>query len=62
MFSGTVDTCKWFFMQDTFETMFSCHTLQSLHDDLVVVYGNVCRCVDWSKFVLCRCNFIVLGL
>ena len=60
MFSGTIDSCKWFLMKQTLHTMLACNSLQSLHDDLVVIYCDICFCINRSKLVLSRCNLIVL--
>ena len=42
--------------------MFSGHTFQCLHDNLIMIYRNISRRINGCQFVLCRCHFIVLRL
>ena len=60
--TGTVDTCERFFMEQAFQPMLARNSLQCLHYDLVVVYCNVCLCIDRSQLMLCRSHLIVLCL
>ena len=42
--------------------MLACNSLQSLHYDMVMIQCYVTLCIDWCKFMLSRCNFVVLCL
>ena len=48
-------------MKQAAHTMTACHLFQNAHHHLIVVGCNVGRCVDWSKLMLSRSNFVVLG-
>ena len=61
MLSGAVHACKRLLMKQALEAVSACHHLQSLHDNLVVVYGHIGLCVDGSQLVLRRSHLIVLG-
>ena len=60
VFTGTVDACKWFFMEQAYKIVAKSHFLHCFHNKLVMIGCNVCCIVDRSKLMLCRCNFIVL--
>ena len=50
------------FVQKAYHTMAVGHALHALHDELVVVGGNVYRGIDARKLVLGGGNLVVLGL
>lgn len=62
MFTGTVHSCKRFLVEQTGEAMTPGHLFHCLHDQLVVIHGNVGCLIDRRKFMLGRRYFIVLGL
>ena len=62
MFTGTVDTLERFLVEQACHTVTVCDLFHCLHNDLVVVNGKVCLCVDRCQLVLCRSNLVVLGL
>ena len=41
MLTGTIDTFKWFLMKQTLQVMFTSHSFQCLHDQLIVVNCHV---------------------
>ena len=61
MLTGTIYACKGLLMKQAAHTMTACHLFQNAHHHLIVVGCNVGRCVDWSKLMLSRSNFVVLG-
>ena len=62
MLTGAVDVGKGLFVQQAGQAVLFCHGAHGLHDDLVVVAGDVGGGVFWSQFVLRRGSLVVLGL
>ena len=62
MFTGTIDALERFFMEQARHSVTACNLFHCLHNDLVVVNGKVCLCVDRCQLVLCRSDLVVLGL
>ena len=60
--TGTIDSCEWFLMEQAAHTVTARYFLEDAHHDLVMVCCDVCRCIDRSQLMLCRCNFVVLCL
>ena len=49
-------------MQQTHHVVLACKLLHKLHGYLIVVGGNIGRCVHRRKLVLRRCDLVMLGL
>ena len=62
MFTGSVYSCKRFFMKQALHSMLTRHTFQRLHNQLIIVNSDVCLCVNGSQLMLRRRNLIVLRL
>ena len=62
MFTGSVYSCKRFFMKQALHSVLTCHTFQCLHYQLIIVNSDVCLCVNGSQLMLRRRNLIVLRL
>ena len=62
MLTGTVYSGKRLLMQHAAQTVLACHTLQSLHYQLVVIHCHIGRLVDGRHFMLCGSRLIMLGL
>ena len=60
--AASVDSGKGLLVQKTHETVTLGDLLHHVHDDLVVVYGDVGGGIDSGKLVLARCDLVVLGL
>ena len=45
--TGTIDSVKWFLMQQTGQTVMSCDTLHRLHDHLVVIDCQIDLTIGW---------------
>ena len=45
--TGTIDSVKWFLMQQTGQTVMSCDTLHRLHDHLVVIDCQIDLAIGW---------------
>ncbi len=60
--TGTVDSCKRFFVEQADHAVAFCHAFQCGHDHLVVVGGNVGLFVNRSDFELSGGYFVVTGL
>src|SRR5262245_9209422 len=62
MLARAINTSKWLFVQQTFHSVFLCHSLQRDHDELLMVGRNVGVFIDRCDFVLRRRHFVVPGL
>ena len=62
MLTGTVYSGKRLLMQHAAQTVLACHTLQSLHYQLVGIHCHIGRLVDGRHFMLCGSRLIMLGL
>ena len=62
MLTATVHALEGFFVEQTSESVLSCHTLHETHDEHVVVYGKVCLFVYRSKLKLVWRNLVVASL
>ena len=62
MLTASVDAFERLFMEQARETMAVSYLLHHLHDELVVVNGNIDGLKYRSKFMLSRCNLVVLSL
>ena len=62
MFAASVDASEWFLVKEADKAMFLSDLLHGLHDDVVVVGGNVGGKEYGGKLVLSWSNFVVLGL
>ena len=62
MLAAAIDTGEGFFMEQAHKTVAGRHLLHDLHCELVLVCGKVACGVDGCKLVLCRSDFVVLGL
>ena len=60
--SGTINTSKRFFMEQTNHSVTRRDLLHDLHGQLVVVGRNIRGRIDRSKFMLSWSNFVVLRL
>ena len=60
VFSRTVYACKRLFMQQALQPMASRYLFQRFHHQLIVIYRNVCGCINGREFMLCRRDLIVL--
>ena len=54
--------CKRLFVQETGKRVTLCHAAHRLHDQMVVITGDVRGGIDHGKLVLGRRHFVVLGL
>ena len=59
MLTGTVDSIKWLFMEQTCKAMLFCCSFENIHDDQVLIHSNISTREYRSKFKLCRRNFIM---
>ena len=62
MFTGTIDALERFFMEQARHSVTACNLFHCFHNELVVINGKVCLCVDRCEFMLCRSDLVVLGL
>ena len=62
MFAASVDASEWFLVKEADKAVFLSDLPHGLHDDVVVVGGNVGGKEDGGKLVLSWSNFVVLGL
>ena len=62
MLSGAVYSIERLLVEKALKAMVVCYPLQGLHDQLVMVDFDIYLFVDWCQFMLCRCDFIMLGL
>ena len=62
VFTGSIDSCKWFFMKEASQTMLGCGALQYIHYQEVAVQCCVSRCEDRCDLMLSRSYLVVLGL
>ena len=60
--AGAVHTGERLFMQQAYHAVPVRHALHALHDELVVVGGDVHRGIDAGKLMLCGGDLVVLGL
>ena len=61
MLAGAVHTGERLFMQQAYHAVPVRHALHALHDELVVVGGDVHRGIDAGKLMLCGGDLVVLG-
>ena len=62
MLTAAVYAVEGFFMQQANKTMTQRNTFHELHHQLVMVRGYVGSGEDRCQLVLCRSNFVMLGL
>ncbi len=62
MLAAAVYTVEGFFMQQANKSMTQSNTFHELHHQLVMVRCYVGSGEDRCKLVLCRSNFVMLGL
>ena len=62
MFAASVNASEWFLVEEADKAMFLSDLLHRLHDDVVVVGGNVAGKEDGGKLMLGWSDFVVLGL
>ena len=62
MLAGTVDACKWFFMEQTDQVVTQSHFFHRFHNKLVVIGRNVGCIINRSQFMLGRRHFVMLCL
>ena len=62
MFTGTIDALERFFMEQARHSVTACNLFHCFHNELVVINGKVCLCVDRCEFMLCRSDLVVLCL
>ena len=62
MLAASVNTCKRFFMKQTYKTVLYGNLLHNLHCNLVVVGGNIGSCINGCKLMLSGSNLIMLCL
>ena len=62
MFTASIDASEWFLVEKADKAMFLSDLLHGLHDDVVVVGGNVGSKEDGGKLMLSWSDFVMLGL
>ena len=55
----SVDALKWLFMKENSESVVACHATHEVHDEHVVVYGEVAFFKYWSQLKLVWRHFVV---
>src|SRR5438874_1433185 len=59
VFTASVNSRKWFFMQQYLEFMTTCNTIHNIHHKYVVIYCQINFFEDGSNFKLRWSNFIM---
>ena len=62
VFTGAVDTVERFFVKQAFQPVLSRHSLECLHDKLVIIRRHIGLGIDESQLVLSRSHLIMLRL
>ena len=62
MLTGAVHACKRLLVQQAGQAMAPRHLFHGFHHQLIVIYRNVGRLINWCQLMLCGSHFVMLGL